>query len=346
MSNIELNATNIKKFSKRLHKHATEKGLNISLSESQELFAKSLGHNNYHNLCNNIVEKEKASPQIKEKNTEENISESYNYTELYGKFDAINQEIVKKLIKEDREITIEEEVETFYKKLILVLNVKESGIVNCYLEKGGIEKHEYKIVFTTIYNDISTLDLSSFINEKYLDLHSFVTEKYESLVKGGMKEKDAKFIMSCFNVSGYDLVSGKEIYCSVKLNQRFYMIEFNENLFKFLNNKRKINRKYVFKCIEHENVDNLICLNGKYYRTIVTRVDPNKSHYFKNFKSLQVEGIYKDKECYKLANLYFNNNVEEKEQEPIDLDFDTIIILWEFDILQNEENEKLFFIKK
>lgn len=337
MSNIELNATNIKKFSKRLHKHATEKGLNISLSESQELFAKSLGHTNYHNLCNNIVEKEKVFTKNKEMPSKENITESYDYTELYKKIDAINQEIIKKLIKEDREITLDEEVETFYKKFILVLNVKESGIVNCYLEKSEDKKYEYKIVFTTIYNDTSILDLSF-----------FTVNRYESLLKGGMKEKDVKFIMRCFHISGYDEVSRKEIYHDIKIDQRFNMIEFNENLFNFLNNKTKINKKYVFKCIEHENVDNLIFLNAKYYRTMVARAYLHKANYFKNFKSSSVEGMYKGKECYKFERSYFDTYREIKKEENVELEFSSIIILKPFDPSTelSEDEEMLFFIDK
>lgn len=338
MSNIELNATNIKKFSKRLHKHATEKGLNISLSESQELFAKSLGHTNYHNLCNSIVEKEKIFTKTKEAPIVENITESYNYPDLHNKMNVINQKIVEKLIKENRDITVEEQVEVFYEKFILVLNAKESGIVNCYLEKNKNREHHYNITFTTVYNDQPFINLFSSSRDIY----------YKGLIDYGMKEEDARSIMNCFNISGFDHVAGEERNYSIKLDQRFNMIEFNNSLWGFLNHKTKVNEKYVFKYIEDRNIDRLILLNGKYYKSIGFEVSPNKSYNFKNLKSLPVQGIYKGKECYKFQRSYFDTDKEIKKEENIDLGFSSIIILRPFDLSPDlsEDEEMLFFIDK
>jgi len=47
MSNIIINAENLKRFAKRLQKQSTELGLDLSLSQSQELLAKVLGANNF-----------------------------------------------------------------------------------------------------------------------------------------------------------------------------------------------------------------------------------------------------------------------------------------------------------
>lgn len=334
MSNIELNATNIKKFSKRLHKHATEKGFNISLSESQELFAKSLGHTNYHNLCNSIVEKEKIFTKTKEAPLVENITESYNYPDLHNKMNEINQKIVEKLIKENRDITVEEQVEVFYEKFILVLNAKESGIVNCYLDKSKDKAYDYKIIFTTIYND-----------QTFINLSSFQHEGYKFLIDSGIKEKDAIYIMRSFQIHGRDSTSNIERHHHIQLNQRFEMIEFNEKLWEFLNKKTKVNEKYVFKCIEHESIEDLICLNGKYYNSLVKKITVNDSHLIKDFESLPVECLYKDKKCYKLPNSNIDDK-KAKEREKLDLGFDTMRVFYSFDVFPDEKVEILFMLDK
>lgn len=91
MPNIELNADNIKKFAKRLQKNVVNHDIKLTLSQSQELLAKTLGATNFNELI------KKFEPvgitidnEAKENKQEEKIYDGFNpYTFFVDSFNKL-----------------------------------------------------------------------------------------------------------------------------------------------------------------------------------------------------------------------------------------------------------------
>lgn len=118
MSKIEITADNIKKFSKRMQKNAPEFGAKLTLSAANELLAKTLGANNYHDL----VSKLEVTSEPKE---------------------AIN-----KIIMVD---PADSDCEKFLKLLHNILMMEESSIATCYLTEHF--NNSFKLKFISIFGD-------------------------------------------------------------------------------------------------------------------------------------------------------------------------------------------------
>jgi len=136
MSNIEITVDNIKKFSKRLQKNAKEKGLELSLSESQELLAKTLGSNNFNTLLKTI--------EIK------------NGTESEKKltFEEARDKIISTIsdIENDQGHTYNKVYTAFYECLNYLLQFEGSKIESCYFEKKE-GAGNFSFSFYNIFNE-------------------------------------------------------------------------------------------------------------------------------------------------------------------------------------------------
>jgi hypothetical protein len=130
MSNIEITADNIKKFAKRLQKNTKEKGFELSLSESQELLARTLGSNNYNALIKTI---QSSSLPLSSK-TEENKKEEHQF-------------------------------KYFLNELKTILNHPESGIAICYLENS--DNYDYSLVLGSVFGDYFYFKFGMDMNKQY-----------------------------------------------------------------------------------------------------------------------------------------------------------------------------------
>lgn len=126
MSSIEINATNIKKFSKRLQKHSESFGYKATLSESQEFLAKILGKNTYNELLKIV------SPSNEDHSIEDESDLSIE-------------------LKNQTESFVDLESEQFVSSLKNIVNLSDSNIVFCYFSKKDIAT--YDIVFKSCYGD-------------------------------------------------------------------------------------------------------------------------------------------------------------------------------------------------
>lgn len=125
MSSIEINATNIKKFSKRLQKHSELFGYKATLSESQEFLAKILGKNTYNELLK----------IVSQSNDDLTIDDSDSSIELKNKTESF----------------VDLESEQFVYSLKNIVNLSDSNIIFCYFSKKDIAT--YDIVFKSCYGD-------------------------------------------------------------------------------------------------------------------------------------------------------------------------------------------------
>ena len=129
MPNIEINANNIKKFAKRLQKNVVDHNIELTLSQSQELLAKTLG--------------------------------STNFNELIKKFEPINSDSNVSLEVN----TPEKNQYVFDRYLFLITSFKEllkkenSSISMCTIEH--IDDFEYGIYLKSYFNHSYTIDFHS-----------------------------------------------------------------------------------------------------------------------------------------------------------------------------------------
>lgn len=129
MPNIEINANNIKKFAKRLQKNVVDHNIELTLSQSQELLAKTLG--------------------------------STNFNELIKKFEPINSDSNVSL-----EVNAPEKNQyVFDRYLFLITSFKEllekenSSISMCTIEH--IDDFEYGIYLKSYFNHSYTINFHS-----------------------------------------------------------------------------------------------------------------------------------------------------------------------------------------
>lgn len=227
MSNVELNEVNVKKFSKRLHKSLVEKNIDITLSESKELFAKSLGFNNYYSLSNSI-EKIKNVENEKKINTQKEL---FYAKDIWSQFEKMNIE------RNEQNITPKEKAELFYNKFMLSLNVIDSSIKKCIFGRRINKNKEcpdnYFIGFQTIFNDKASISMS----ENFLS-----SEQFNYLIEKGIKREDAINIIRSFCL--HDPFYENEIIIG-----KFEMRELSEDLFNFIK---------VKKNIENDHLENII----------------------------------------------------------------------------------------
>lgn len=225
MSNIEITADNIKKFAKRLQKNTKEKGFDLSLSESQELLARTLGSNNYNALIKNIETS---------KNSVSKKSEIENPNNLYSIF--INQ------IKE-------------------IVNHPDNGINLCFLECNNAEKHDYSLVFESSFGDHYSFNFCK--DEKFLSLFTPTNNFYSDNETQTLRDDFHYHIMK-FGISFKDALKISDLLISPSYNSlhnRFESIKFTKNLFDFIGSHKKRHMIKFEKSIHKE----FEIIDGDYY---------------------------------------------------------------------------------
>lgn len=200
MSNIEITADNIKKFAKRLQKNTKEKGFNLSLSESQELLAKTLGSNNYNALIKSI---ESSLNLLKKQDEKNHINNVVEKTENRNQTSSSSEVIdFSNLLKE-------------------IVNLPDNKISMCYFQKEHIStaKNKYTLYFSSIYGDTFKFEFGR---------SGFSDVLYEHIVLAGLSNYDADNIIKLICSPKKDI-----------LNNRFDSITFAKELFEFLGDKKE-----------------------------------------------------------------------------------------------------------
>ena len=267
MSKIEITSSNLDKFVKRFHKVSDAKENGKKLSESQEIFAQSLGCQNYNEL-KKILEKESVKELIKLPLNHPN--------DLYKGFvieNAENMSVrdISKALKEklDKNISGENLIELFYNELLTNIYHPKSKIAYCAFEK---DKFEYTIKFKSYYGDVYTYTFGK---------ENIVT----STEKIGFSTLDVTLICESFTIANL-------------MTTRFNSIDFANDFYKFLVEKRGDKKLFVLKFNEHDPInknfvftnDSLyeLCfayLNNDAFETIINKIDTNK---LKGFHILNV----------------------------------------------------------
>lgn len=161
MSNREINATNVKKFSKRLQKQISEKGLKLSLAESHELLAKTLGCNNYDQLLKSISIEKTAPIKIALSMIEKSKGMTFDEADENIRKIIVNIHNLqaRKQLEENNTLIFE----GFYECFINLLNMKDSGISLCYFQRNG--NYDYSLHFETIFEDLLEISTNEFFDD-------------------------------------------------------------------------------------------------------------------------------------------------------------------------------------
>jgi len=227
MSNIEINATNIKKFSKRLQKQTKEKGISLSLAESHELLAKTLGCNNYDQLLKSI-NSEKSTP-IKIDLDKSSNAKIYTYEEA-------NENILRVIsnlhtLSAKNELTKNDPLifEKFITCLENLLYVNESSISLCYFQKDYNFKHF--IHFETIFGDTAEISTGNIVCEETNDIAHAMT-------RSGFSAIDSTLMCN---------IQKCDVFSFLKTNKLFDFKQFMHEFSIFLDEKYGQKERHVFK---------------------------------------------------------------------------------------------------
>lgn len=225
MSNIEINATNVKKFSKRLQKQISEKGLKLSLAESHELLAKTLGCNNYDQLLKSISIEKTAPIKIALSTIEKSKGMTFDEADENIRKIIVNIHNLqaRKQLEENNTLIFE----GFYECLKNLLNVSESGISLCYFQKNG--QYQYSLHFETIFQDLQVIST----NDIFDDLRSRASVKMN---KSGFSERDIQLM---------DCIERCELFPFSK--NKFEVKKFLTAFSEFLNKKYGEKTRHLFK---------------------------------------------------------------------------------------------------
>jgi hypothetical protein len=235
MSKIEITSSNIDKFVKRFHKIRESKDSSKKLSESQEIFAQSLGCNNYNEL-KKALEKEMSPTVIK--------STMCNQIDLYKGIviDNIDNLLTHEFIITLRNILKTKtdtmsQAELFYNQLLTLINHPKSKISSCIFKK---DEFNYSFEFKSCYDDVFSYKFGDHpINEKNTTHH---------LAKiNGFSPLDADLLKIAF--------SNNELVTNINLENRFEAIDFANDLYNYLKELRGVKNLYVLKFNEQDTVN-------------------------------------------------------------------------------------------
>jgi hypothetical protein len=213
MSKITVTNENIDKFVKRFHKIAG-KDLGKSLSESQELFAKSLGTKNYHELkvllnSQNFENDKKTITPLQ--------SEKYDH--------ELIKEILEKEKKEEFNANNEHDVaKRFLNRLINILHAPNSKIALAFYYSES-----KTIFFYSIYGDCYTY---TFGEDHKLPKYNDYYDSYSDTIQVMSQDKGLS------NIDGRYLNFVFQVFTVPNITQMFYSKEIGENLSRLLGNKK------------------------------------------------------------------------------------------------------------
>ena len=289
MSKIEITSSNLDKFVKRFHKVSDAKENGKKLAESQEIFAQSLGCQNYNEL-KKILEKESVKELIKLP-----LNHSNN---LYKGFVIENAENLSiqdflKALKEQLEKNISSEnlIEIFHNQLLTNIHHPKSKISYCAFEKN---EFIYTIKFKSYYGDVY--------------IYTFGQENIVTSTENiGFSSTDVTLICEGMSVAGL-------------MRNRFQSIDFANDIYKFLAEKRGNKKLFVLKFNENDPINkNFIFTNDSLYehsyahlgddtfKEIIDKIDINK---LKGFHKLDISH-YKLRSGTGYNELIFYRNVLE-----------------------------------
>lgn len=222
MSKIEITSSNIDKFVKRFHKVTDAKNNGRKLSESQEIFAQSLGCSNYNELKKSLNKEDNKPKELKTtpvtsdllKGFEIDISEDSNVSDF----------IIK--LREANKTSQLNPVEKFYKNLLTLLNYPQSKISFCSFSKN---KFEYTLEFKSCYGDEFKYIFGQESDHIVLD---------SKLRRIGLSEIDVSLISTLLEDDSIN---------NLNLKNRFDGIDFANSLFNYLREIRGIKYMFVLK---------------------------------------------------------------------------------------------------
>lgn len=281
MSKIEITSSNVDKFVKRFHKVSDAKNNGKKLSESQEIFAQSLGCQNYNEL-KTILENENIS--VNEKKDLKLVNELYKGWVIENN-DTLDTNIF--LIELNNVVTSKSKemskVELFYNQLLTLLNHPKSKISLCLFEKDGFE---YSLKLTTCYGD----EISYVFGKFRTSLDNVLLDRGFSLL-------DTSLLSSILSNSNSNSTK-------INLSVRFEAIDFANDLYQYLLEKMGKQKIYVLKFNKDDNINNkYIFKNNTLYEHELIFL--SYSDYEKIIKSTQSINI-EDKEKFEFY--VFNNN--------------------------------------
>lgn len=227
MPNIELNADNIKKFAKRLQKNVVNHDIKLTLSQSQELLAKTLGATNFNELIKKFdTVSITVNDEVENNNQEEKIYEGFNpYTFFVDSFNKL-------LAREDSSISL------------------------CVIQH--IEDFEYKIYIKSYF------DCEYKIN---FNLIAFNEMEDEMINAGFSRKDAAqiKLILNCSLLNADEDSIYEDRY--YKRIAPYDSLLFAKNLWIFLNKENTLNKKNHIMKIDLESNANkkIMLINGQYY---------------------------------------------------------------------------------
>lgn len=315
MSNIEINATNIKKFSKRLQKQTKEKGISLSLAESHELLAKILGCNNYDQLLKSIRVERTLPIKIDSSTIEK--SKTLTFEEVNSKIRDIIVNLhtlqARKQLKENDPLIFD----GFNECLRNILNVSKSGISLCYFQKNG--NYDYSLRFETIFEDL--LEIST--DDIFDDIRSRPSIKMN---KSGFSKLDATLM---HNIETCDLFP----FSKNKFEFKKFLTAFSD----FLNKKYGEKTRHIFKITiadESNNKNKIVKIDNKYYvRHTVYLEDQELQRVKSNSEIFKQEGNVEDNSYRKVE---FNYKIYSEKRKSIDN---------KFEVFENIETPEIILYK-
>lgn len=234
MSKIEITSSNIDKFVKRFHKVTDAKNNGKKLSESQEIFAQSLGCSNYNELKKLL---NKADVKPKELKTTPVTSDLLKGFEIAISEDSNVSDFIIKLreVNKTSQLNL---VEKFYKKLLTILHHPESKISSCFFEK---DKFDYKLEFNTCYGD------------KYV--YTFGADYLSKRQYSSLKIHLKNIGFSKIDIELLSIILDEHKDNEVDLTNRYEAIDFANTLYKYLSEIRGKKRIYVMKLNENDTIN-------------------------------------------------------------------------------------------
>ena len=245
MSKIEITSSNLDKFVKRFHKISDAKNNGKKLSESQEIFAQSLGCSNYNEL-KKTLEKESIKEIIKQ--PVNNSDGLYKGLVIENVERLLIYDFLRILrIKLKKDISEENKVETFYNELLTSIYHPKSKISYCAFEK---DEFTYTIKFKSYYGDVYTYTFGK---------ENIVTSTEEI----GFSSLDVTLICQGLSVTH-------------SMKNRFDSIDFANDIYKFLVEKRGNKKLFVLKFNEHDHINkNFVFTNDSLYELCYANLNDN-----------------------------------------------------------------------
>lgn len=247
MSKITVTTENVDKFVKRFHKIAG-KELGKTLSESQELFAKSLGTKNYHDL-KNILDSETTN-KINVSNNMKNHTETGQY-------------LIKKIIEEEskeefNENDIKHLVKRFYNRLTSILRANDSNIKLAYYKSSSL-------IFYSTYGDYFEYkfgidhNIKNNIDDVYYTYSYYLKQKAKV---DGLSIIDAQYLAFVFEMF------------SENIENKFFSKDLDQHLFNYIKDIfGEDKHEYILK---YGEINNLKILNNEIYTEESIRINKDK----------------------------------------------------------------------